>query len=288
MQTFDARAILDLLKGLSLMERQAEHFHTQLRAATPAADANAWRDPSELRRQVPHVDEAAVASLGTALDQTADAVRQMVSIAEASCEQLQLSSSIAMLRRIRNGLESPFGLEDVGGWVRELGQRIEDDLTGRAFRFIPTDRAKHLEVDVPSFGQDVTHTLPLLAYDIEEASLCIGYGRYTAAVFHLMRVMEAGVRHLAKKLKVPAANVAGPNWSDVQRAINDKIATLPTNTPKRRARKHALQEVSVYLQHVKNAWRNPVMHPDRKYSQSEAESIFRNVGEFMRALVSRS
>ena len=43
-------------------------------------------------------------------------------------------------------------------------------------------------------------------------------------------------------------------------------------------------EALTLLVHVKQAWRNPTMHPKRTYTQAEADDIFRATRSFMQNL----
>jgi hypothetical protein len=52
------------------------------------------------------------------------------------------------------------------------------------------------------FGTEVEDKLPNVIEDIAEAGKCLGLRRPTAAVFHLMRIMEVGVQKFGDKLGV--------------------------------------------------------------------------------------
>jgi hypothetical protein len=54
----------------------------------------------------------------------------------------------------------------------------------------------------PIFGSDVDNKFPVMSEDISEAAKCIALSRYTAAVFHLSRAMEAAVVRLGEALSV--------------------------------------------------------------------------------------
>ncbi len=66
--------------------------------------------------------------------------------------------------------------------------------------FIPTERARYLLNDLAPFGKAVYAVFPEVAGDVLDASRSIGAGLPTGAVFYLMRVMECGIRRLAKRL----------------------------------------------------------------------------------------
>lgn len=62
------------------------------------------------------------------------------------------------------------------------------------------------------------------AREIDEAARCYVFGRYTGCVFHLMRVMEIGLRALGRSLADqkldPATN---PTWEKILRRCDDEL-----------------------------------------------------------------
>jgi hypothetical protein len=78
----------------------------------------------------------------------------------------------------------------------EVEQRLIDELEGHdKFFYIPLLRAQVFELVEP-YGVLVSKKFPNLTEDIQEAGKCYACARYTACVFHLMRVMENGVQRL--------------------------------------------------------------------------------------------
>jgi hypothetical protein len=164
--------------------------------------------------------------------------------------------------------------------VKELVNRIQDELGQRVFLFVPPESTKYLPVDAPPFGETVQSNFPEMAADIEDACWCLSVGRSTAAVYHLMRVMERGIERMAKRLKVPKDQVEDKTWGQILNAINDAIRKLSDRDSKEKRRKEKCAEASVHLNSVKIAWRNPTMHSRRRYTEEEAEAIFDNVKTF--------
>ena len=90
-----------------------------------------------------------------------------------------------------------------------------------------------------------------------------------------MRAMEVGLKAVAKSLGVAWTS----NWGTCLAEI-EKQAIAKKSDP-------FFAEAVAYLRAVKNAWRNPTMHVDRRYSQEDAERIFQAVQGFMVHLTSR-
>ena len=64
------------------------------------------------------------------------------------------------------------------------------------------EHSEYLSENISHFGDEVANAFPNLIEDIDEAAKCLALSRYTACMFHLMRVMESSIHRLAKKLKV--------------------------------------------------------------------------------------
>jgi hypothetical protein len=199
------------------------------------------------------------------------------------CNSIELTSAIDQLKRIRYLLnpvtEDTFYKISVA--LQELENRIEDELKRRKFFYISHERAKYYEQSHP-FGQNITEMFPELMEDVSEASNCLGAGRFTAAVFHLMRVMEASLPRMAKLLSAEVKS--NDTWNDIVSRVDKAIKDLPNATTEQQSRKTKFREVTIFLHQVKNAWRNPTMHPKRTYTEEEAVRIFENVRSYMQEL----
>jgi hypothetical protein len=131
------------------------------------------------------------------------------------------------------------------------------------------------------FGSKVSAKFPKAVEDIAEAAKCLALQRSTAAVFHLMRVMELALRAFATKIKVTTIDPNTATWNKISDHVNRAINALPAQTATEQARKAKLGSVSAHLNSVRIAWRNEVMHPKQSYSREEAHAIFNAVRAFM-------
>ncbi len=99
-----------------------------------------------------------------------------------------------------------------------------------------------------------------------------------------MRVMEEGLKALAKLLGIPYA----PSWESYISQISDKIETKHKKKGvKWKKDEPFFKEILGTLVAVKIAWRNPTMHIVRTYQPDEAEDVFRAVRTFMQKLADR-
>jgi len=137
---------------------------------------------------------------------------------------------------------------------------------------IAPPRARFLLRDEPPLGVEVASNFPSMAYDIEEASLCLAFRRPAAAVFHCMKILERGIRALALCLGLDDPLAAGErDWQRILRALGG-------------AADAGAGGARDALDGVRTRWRSSGLLPADKYTEEEAERIFLALGGFMRAL----
>jgi hypothetical protein len=208
---------------------------------------------------------------------------------EVACNAIHLTVSCVRLRRLLKMLKSGMYASNVtirGDFIKELRGlrgRIKDELSERYFLFVYPEKIQFLE-DKQPFGPQVIEQFPNATFDIEEASKCLALSRATASVFHLMRVMEEGLKLLAKLLGIPYA----PSWESYIRQISENISQKHRKKGIRWKKDEPFfKEVLGNLESIKIAWRNPTMHIVRRYDDEEAEQIFIAVRLFMQRLAGR-
>jgi hypothetical protein len=154
---------------------------------------------------------------------------------------------------------------------------------------IETDRRRYFEPRTPLFGVEFQGRFISGAYELDEAAKCLALGRPTASVFHLMRMMEIGVRAVARCLAIPdPIHPADRNWGAVLKKVREGIdAKWPTAAARSSGDGDLFDALYASLDAVKNPWRNATMHPANKYTDDEAEHIFMAVRGFMAKLASR-
>jgi hypothetical protein len=164
--------------------------------------------------------------------------------------------------------------------VKDLGSRLEDQLGAKWFMYVPQKSVEYYNKPA-LFGQQVNDNFPKANDDIRNAGDCLALGQNTACVMHLMRVMEVGLHALAKDLKIGYA----PSWESYLKKIEEE---LKVKHSARTAwwKKHGpfYRDLSGDLVAVKNAWRNPTMHIEKRYDQDEATLILKSVEAFMRRM----
>jgi len=200
---------------------------------------------------------------------------------EQGCSFLCMNAARKKIADIKKHWMEPGGWRELKMEFIQLFDIIADDLTQPLLMFIQPEKAAYYDAQ-KIFGPTVTKKFPKCSTDIEEAGKCFAAGRSTAAVFHLMRLTEYGVRRLAGKLKLTVKPNA--TWGQILTAMDPAIGALPTATERQRKRQHEYQELRASLHAVKEAWRNPTMHPQATYTNEAAQEIFQHVKAFMRRL----
>lgn len=186
--------------------------------------------------------------------------------------------------------DSATSWETFASLVDDINKRLLDELSGKKVIVLQDREDEYFNARQPLFGQEVSDKFQSsAAFEIDEAAKCLALGRSTAAVFHLMRTMEIGIRALARSLSVPdPVKPAERNWGHILNAIWDGIeAKWPRTSDRLHGDGALFEDLYVSLDAVKNPWRNSTMHVEKKYTDEEAEHVFMAVRGFMRKLASR-
>jgi hypothetical protein len=146
-------------------------------------------------------------------------------------------------------------------------------------------------------GEKVSECFPSAMQDISEAGDCIALGCDSAAVFHLMHVVEWGLRGFAAHLglkKVVTDRKRGKTvlldyaqWEQILNQLPDEIDKKVTAIPRGPKKQQAQEFYYSTLKDIagfKDAWRNHLMHTRAAYSSADALAVFSHVERFMQSL----
>jgi hypothetical protein len=166
------------------------------------------------------------------------------------------------------------------------------ELENKKFVYVPSSGAEYFE-QPHLFGETVTKAFPSAVTDIKDAGNSLALGLNTAAVFHLTRVAEHGLRVLAQSpyLKITLTfPIEYATWGNVIEAIDVKLGSLK-KTPKTTAREEELRFYSGLLasaRAIQILWRDPVSHIRARFDKpKEAENAFLDVRRFMETLAAK-
>jgi hypothetical protein len=235
-------------------------------AATAAGSPQrAGAGDSLLARVEAYVD--AVASLRAAVekaDAAPDVAVAHVRALHAALETLGAHVAAAMAWQL-------IGRPDTAALAR-IEEPLRQELAATRCIIVPPPRAGWLEPDQPPFGLEVAADFSSTGYDIEEASTCLALRRPTAAVFHCLRVLENGIAICARRARVSDPLAASErDWQAIMRRLQGGADADVSP---------ALDALAV----VCRRWRAARLILADKYTEEEAEQIFRSVCGFMRAL----
>lgn len=179
--------------------------------------------------------------------------------------------------------------QDVRALVVELYNRMRDELSDRLFLAVDQRDGDLYKQAEPLFGAEVAGKFPSIIYDIDEAGKCLALDRSTASAFHAIRSLEAGIRALARCLKIPdPTKGAERSWANVLRDVKGELdKRWPPSTGRMAGDAKLFDEAYAALAGMQNPYRNSTMHLDDKYTKDEAVHIFAVVKGFMRTLATR-
>lgn len=219
-----------------------------------------------------------------------DSWAEFFKVVEEHCIELELTASLATVRRIIQEAASPnASYTSLAPHHVELQKRLIDEMDSKTFWSMTIREAELYEPRSPLFGWEVQAKFPCGAYDIDEAAKCLALGRSTASAFHSIRCLEAAIRAISRCLGIPdPTKAADRNWGKMLSSIEGSIdRRWPTSTNRLTGDGQTFEEVYAALAAMQNPWRNATMHLDQKYTEEEAKHIFDVVGGLMRRVAFR-
>lgn len=201
------------------------------------------------------------------------------------CKDVGLNFTVPHVERMLESFEDKYGVYDCGQLDYDSNQlhlRILDEMRGILFLRIPGHMANFYDQSA-LFGQAVADSFKNATYDITEAGSCYATDRYTACVMHLMRALEVSLDAAGLGVGVSSAVVeARHNWDGLLKKIVKQMdINDAAGDPLWKSKRRFFADVHSQLCAVKNAWRNPSMHLERKYDEQDAGRIFNAVKDFM-------
>jgi len=161
----------------------------------------------------------------------------------------------------------------------EFMRRLKDEMKDQLLFILPSTHAKFYEIAGTFLGEDTLAQIPELREDAEEAGNCFAFGRYTACVFHLMRVMERCVQKMGRLLGLSEIFTYESAWQIILNKTRGAIKQRWSN--ERDPERIKYESVISHLETVKIAWRNPIMHPKQTYTEEQASEVLGAVKTFV-------
>lgn len=172
--------------------------------------------------------------------------------------------------------------EELSSAYLHVKRTMHHELQGRVF--IETDpKYKQYYRNPVLFGQNVFNAFRSATEDIFEAGNCLALERSTACVMHLNRALESALMVLAATLGITTKN----DWGSYIREIGKELDRRTKEAGARSADEQFHAEASANFDRLRRAYRNPTMHPEKTYSQDQAEEILLATRSFMNHLATR-
>ncbi len=223
---------------------------------------------------------------------TAEEILRQLIDAKEECEPVGLRVCVIHIDEIIDKLTSslksnkPLKRKQIAVLSEQLFYNVRREMGVTKFFRLSGDTQRYFNLP-NAFGEVVAGSFPKAEYDILESGNCLALSRSTACVFHAMRILEYGLCALADKFGVPFEH---KSWNDVIEPIEKAIRQIKNQSDKPTDWKDEEQfysEAASQFMHFKNAWRNYTAHRQFKYTETEAESIFRHVRDFMTHIAKR-
>jgi hypothetical protein len=198
------------------------------------------------------------------------------------CADFGFNALFLEVERNRECVEEGCTFAEFGRFADNLKTRIIDEFQDVLLLWI---EEKKYYAQPELFGPQVAERFKGASLDIEEAGSCYAVGRYTACVFHLMRVAEFGLMAIGKRVGFPDDR---PMWEPVLKFIS---AELNRNHNEISALFKGdiefIAGISAHMHAVNLAWRRRVAHVERAYTKEEAKRIMDETKNLMQHIAEK-
>ncbi len=245
---------------------------------------------SALMRAAANTLAASAAGLSVDPEIERQYVRHELNQAEPSLKELPLSIVVrSQFDRLKNLIDQ-IDAAEIAVLIREFHNNLIVELTSSWFLMIRAEKREFYEQRQSPFGDKVAGTFDAANKDIAAASRCYALDEWTACIFHLMRVLEHGLRVIADVVGLSANIMAHENWKNVIDQIEKKIREMGNEpkSPEKIKRLQFLSSAASQFRYFKDAWRNHVSHSHANYDEREAERVWIHVKTFMEQMAEAS
>lgn len=201
-------------------------------------------------------------------------------IAATVADDFEIKAAHGRIRVIQQSLEKGMTWNRLSTECRVLREIIVEGLKHQLiYRY--SDEKSSVLVRWKEDWKIIYETFPPTQPDILAAVDCWALGHGTAAVFHLMRVLEYGIEALARNVgREPGIQ----NWQNIIDQIECEIRHLGKTLPSGKGksdRMRFLSEAAKEFVYFKDGWRNYVSHNRATYDEHQARSVLEHVRSFM-------
>jgi hypothetical protein len=194
------------------------------------------------------------------------------------CEKLDLPMSSKQIGVIVDAVQG-HDFDRVRRGFMELQQRVYDELQNKVCFCLPTEKVKYWN-PLWLTTSPIYDRFRSAHQEFQRAGHCYAFGENTACVFHLMRIVDFGLRQVAKSLGI---TYDARNWVGISNKITDKMEQkYQTKTDDWKKSEPMYAEILTDIQAISRSHRNPVLHElEKKYDENDAEYMLTVVVGFM-------
>lgn len=156
---------------------------------------------------------------------------------------------------------------------------IHSELQSRLLYAVEIEKQKYCGVEWLQDSQIFTN-FPKAFNEILSAGRCYAYGETTASVFHLMRVIDSGLRLVYQSL---GETYDARNWDGIGKKIENEMAKkYPDKSEDWKQKEPFYAEILTDIRSISRAHRNPALHDiERKYTDGDAKYLIEVTRAFM-------
>lgn len=187
---------------------------------------------------------------------------------------------------LASGLEKDLASGEVAsqglpGRLEAIQRAFQAEVDTRLLLVIPEDRAAYwVSPRHDECGAEIAPILDLVtasfgdaAYDLREAANCFACERYTASVYHQMRVAEFGLVAVADSISLTEEEKF--SWERMLQGVQRRIKTIESTKPTGwDADRKKYSDLCNWFTTIKTGWRNPASHIPRIYEEPTARAMF--------------
>lgn len=207
-------------------------------------------------------------------------------IALIVAQEFEISAAEDRIKRIIKATKKrDFKYIDAATEIRVLLETLDDGFNNHLLYRYTNEKARILS----SWKNDwsaVVSFFPEAESDIRSAVDLWCLCHPTASVFQFMRVLEFGLRAMARDVGV---SFDVQNWQNAINDIESKIREIGKTLPRgasKSERLRFLSEAAKEFAYFKDGWRNHVSHARAPFDDHQARSVMEHVRQFMTILAS--
>jgi hypothetical protein len=199
---------------------------------------------------------------------------------------IDCKTSAAMAERLAQEIAIIDSRDVLVAKIDFVAQAVLSEMSHEVFLWMPSRQAAFFNATEKTFADKVADRFPKALSEIRSAGNCYATDNPTACVFHLMRVMEIGLRAIYASLGLAFDPQA--SWGKILKDWGqDEIKAHPAANAIMLANLQFYQNARSTLAAVKDSWRNSTMHFDRGYDLPEAEEIMVAVRGFLKCVAEK-